>query len=521
MKVRIFLIVSLPLAVGLLLSGVVAADTPASGGYVQPRFTYQSTIPPELLLPGVSPAQVNIQRYWNYRARLRNEFVAFDNQQGSCLPATGILTLPDGRRWATWGDATAKLGWYMGALATELYMLGHPQQYPGFGGAGDVHNATRELYCALLALERLDRFGEQAMWSDHPIRVANYYGAAGYQWPDTPGFFIRDDVTAATGKKLSLSSGQSDYTAAWGPDFVLPPVARASQQRKNKEMSQDQVVHLLIGLALIKQYAPADLSYNNSNLRNWAIAKSGQLVAYLDRGHINAGEIFGEPIRQKIYWLIEEPVSPKLNALGICPFCVRWFNPYSPVDVNHMDLVERGHDARAFAGGFNLAGAWINGQSHPVSATNARLWQLAAVPTTPDNIHMAMSLAAIGHGWGAQTTALLSSLAPINDFCLYPLLHGLLHEGGALPPNVESKIVAMLSAAPYGGTSADGTPGWSSQNRFMQPKKEHDQKSPLRWTFHGLDYILLNNLYYLARPAAYTGVSPSERPASIPEIAPL
>ena len=131
--------------------------------------------------------------------------------KGGCLPAEHIMEGADGLN-GHWGDTTIKLGWNIGILATELHMLGDVKKYAGFGWPEDYRNATIELYCALAALERLDFFGETALWQDHYIRQFNLIGSDILPyWPGEQGFFIRDDVDGRTMFDMGFQDGDSDY----------------------------------------------------------------------------------------------------------------------------------------------------------------------------------------------------------------------------------------------------------------------------------------------------------------------
>src|SRR5262249_22989230 len=150
-------------------------------------------------------------------------------------------------------DSTIYLGWYIGTLASEYEMLSHPSQYPGAdGGKPDAANATLdELYDALAAMERLD-FVADAAFPD-PCTTT----------PTLNGFFVRDDVPATSHQTFPpLTQTLSDF---------IDPVLT------NKEMSQDQVYHVMIGLALAKRFVPASVSVHGKALRAWAIEQAQRI----------------------------------------------------------------------------------------------------------------------------------------------------------------------------------------------------------------------------------------------------
>ena len=60
--------------------------------------------------------------------------------------------------------APSTSGWYIGALATEHYMLTHPETFPGYAsGGGDLNIVRNELQYALAALDRVDATGEASL----------------------------------------------------------------------------------------------------------------------------------------------------------------------------------------------------------------------------------------------------------------------------------------------------------------------------------------------------------------------
>lgn len=245
MRIKIFIFV---LCSSVLFGSSLQAETDGSASSLISSFlnlfgTSSSSSFPYSSEPGSeysgTDTNKNVKKYWNLRNKLRNNFIKLSTDKGGCLPMEEVKNLPEGR-FGKWGDSTIKLGWYLGVLGTELHMLSRPDSYPGYGDVNDIQNAIRELFCAFIALERLDRFGEQSIWEVHPVNVAKYPGTEGYQWPDTPGFFVRDDVPFNVMQNLGLYGAEGDYqTWIGGQALPTPPY--------NREMSQDQVGPLIIG----------------------------------------------------------------------------------------------------------------------------------------------------------------------------------------------------------------------------------------------------------------------------------
>src|SRR6185369_13032113 len=222
-----------------------------------------------------------------------------------------------------------------------------------------------ELQKALAALDRVDATAENAI-------------QAGF--PDQPGFFIRDDVPDDFYQYFpNMTNILSDFT---NPDWYA------------KEMSQDQVCHVLLGLTLVKQLIPSTLVVNGMNLRAAAIQRGGDIV---DWTHQHG-------------WLIYDPVT--------------------------NGQVNRGPDARAFAKGFNGACVFltdgVRNFDSSISGFYASIWNGLSDPGNPaysnyNNRHMAMVLAAEANGWGNSTLNSLMSLADAYDWYAYPMLYAVLY----------------------------------------------------------------------------------------------
>lgn len=407
---------------------------------------------------GAQTTADNLDKYWALRARLLDELTVVADVGGGSQPAT---ERHDGQGYIRWADSTIRLGWYLGVLATEHYLVTHPELFPGADG-GDPTRASaaaEELHFALRAMERLDEAADAAF----PPPCS--------QTPALNGFFIRDDVPADFHTQFPpLTQTRSDFA-----DPVLT----------NKEMSQDQVYHVLIGLALVKRFVPASVAPQGRSLRDWAVAQATRIVQHISKDG----------------WVIKNPACDNRN-------------------------VERGPLASGYSGGTRLAMSFISDGAYVPDTTDPLidLWETAKSPSFApyldiDNLHMAMAIAAVGNGWGASTAEDLATLAAVEDWPAYPLLHRALHgdaASGWCTTGAEQNASAreMLDELPKGGEPASPQPGTSVHgftraNRFLRGKDQAYTGEPgsdgLR--FNGLDYMLLHNLYAIATPATWEGGS--------------
>ena len=94
--------------------------------------------------------QKNLEKYWNYRERLREKFIVISQNvedEGVNIPAGDLYS-----NEITWSDGNSIMSHYLSLLSTELYLL----KNNGY----DYSTTLKELYYAMLAMERLDLYSE-------------------------------------------------------------------------------------------------------------------------------------------------------------------------------------------------------------------------------------------------------------------------------------------------------------------------------------------------------------------------
>jgi uncharacterized membrane protein YgcG len=413
-----------------------------------------------------STTQENLAKYTKLRQRMTTQFMVVGEGPGESQPAH---ERNDAQGFIKWADSTINLGWYMGVLASEYHLRSHLGVYPGADG-GDANAASKtldELYDALFAMERLDRVADASF----PPPCS--------QTPAVNGFFLRDDVPADFHQHFPpLTSTQSD--------FIDPALT-------NKEMSQDQVYHALMGLALVKHLVPASVVVKGKTLKTWAADQSRRI-----------GELFA-----KDTWAIKNPACGNRN-------------------------VARGAQAIGYSAGTRLVFSFISDGAYAPSSP-IDLWSTLNNPqnpaySDPDNLHMAMVIAAVGNGWGATTAQDLATLSTKQDWPLYPILHRVLHGAAAdgfcktTGSALNARARAMLDELPSNAEPANPRPGppavhgFTVSNRFIRSKDQHyvGQIGGEGMRYSGTDFMLLHNLYAIATPATWTQ-GPGVAPCSAPE----
>ena len=398
--------------------------------------------------------QENLAKYNALKARSA-EFIVIGEGIGKSIPASERRELDSRIRW---GDATIRLGWYIGVLATEHYMRSNPKTFPGADGgdAGAAAKTANELYHALLALQRVDQVADAAF--PPPCSQAQSLN----------GFFIRDDVPSDFHKNFApLTKTSSDF---------------ADPQLTNKEMSQDQVYHVLIGLALTKHLVPASVQVKGKSLPAWAAEQAERIVKHVAQDG----------------WIIKNPACNRDVARGKDAF------GYSEGTRKAISFITNGTYSPPAAPGF--VGVW-DGLKDP----NHLIY------SNPDNLHMAMAIAAIGNGWQPTTDQHLATLADKEDWVLYPLLHRVLY--GKAPAcvvcsKIDQSARKMLDELPKSADPKSPQPnppavhGFTSSNRFIRGKAEAyvGSSGSEGYRYNGMDYMLLHNLYALGAPELWGGV---------------
>jgi MYXO-CTERM domain-containing protein len=399
----------------------------------------------------------NLAKYQRLRDRLLTEFTVVGPDPGQSQPAD---LRDDEEGFIKWADSTIRLGWYVGVLATEHYLVTHPAEFPGAQVSQDTLD---ELYHALLALERLDRNGDAAF----PPPCTST--------PSLNGFFIRDDVP--DGFHQNFPPLHTTFS-----DFVDPVLT-------NKEMSQDQVYHLLIGLALVKALVPSSVSVNGRGLTAWAVEQARRIIEHV----------------VKDFWVIKNPACADRE-------------------------VDRGDLAAGLSGGTRRAIAFITDGAYFPDAEEVWIdvWERESGNRSPsfaayidiDNLHMSMAIAAVGNGWGDTTADDLANLGSKPDWPLYGLLHRALHgeravgwcrTGAALSARARTMLDELPDGAEIGSPRPGGPAphGFTRSNRFMREaeKAYTGEEGSEGHRYNGLDALLLHNLLAIAAPSTWQGGS--------------
>lgn len=159
-----------------------------------------------LAIPGISQDQIaNLEKYWRYRERLREQFMAESetvDEMGVNVPLASIEFESYrfnangegiGHNLARTGDGNAVIGTYLGVLATELWILKNNEQ--------DYSQSLKELFYLFCAIERLDAYSESyvraaveydmfSTWDYNFWNISQHY-----ELGDINGYLLRNDAS--------------------------------------------------------------------------------------------------------------------------------------------------------------------------------------------------------------------------------------------------------------------------------------------------------------------------------------
>ena len=406
----------------------------------------------------------NIQdKYRYYRKKLKSDFLVIGSEQGKSLPI--VIRNKWGGNAAAWGDATVHLGWYLGVLGTENYLLSSSNR------KNELTENYQELYYAMFALQRLDNIAESHPSSQKAAALNSKY--RNYKPQNIlNGYFSRDDVPAdfiLNNPSLNESNTAEKKVTEVQSDW--------NQSGTNHEMSKDQVVHLLMGLKLIWKYLPDNMirieDGNKTveiNFKNWA----EQLAA----------QILNITISKK---KIINPVTQKLVRRGNLTNDIIY-----PLTRLKNEFKAGGKKAKHLYTSYTI---WTGYK------------KIAHMKV--DNLHMVMTLGSITPS--TISRKLISKKADVQNWApFYELLYDVVNNA---PTRNYKRALTMLMEAPKYGLNHNMPSitnenklhtGWECPNRFIKVQSAQEKgwapasRSPnerMNGYFNGLDFMLLHNLY--------------------------
>ncbi len=418
-----------------------------------------------------------LEKYWNYRQRFLNRFVRIGDEPGFSMPVEDYWFSDCRYDWTFWnyppamirdgqgmlvpgGDQTCNLGHYIALLATEHYLLSLNSQ--------STDSVTRELYFALKAYFRLEREANEI------FNKPNYFGYFLRQdaTNDLHFSFLDDSVPANRKPSCTLSE---EVQRQYSPDSLIQNFT-----------SQDQVIHLLYGMAMVKRCIPAGVLYNGESILELAQEAARRMVFrfYTDN------------------WNLKNPIGWEVGN-------------------------ERGGQAQPWAYAFDKTWAYINNTGETFGDYVHNVGDVAL-----KNLYLCCGhLGGVSHFYNKRLFISISSTAntktvtynfnyTFNDgLWIYPVTQCILHNlrmDSAQESKMLDSLYSIFVQAPgtgpcinVNGQNPDcmAGNGWRGQNRWFGNKETRDTITDTNnhpADHNGLDYMLAYNLYRIyADPYKY------------------
>jgi len=486
------------------------------------------------------------EKYWFYRERLKYFIIPGEGPGKSVV--FGSRNHWEGHE-ITIADQTIKLGWYISVLATEYKQLGSQSL--------ETDQTLTELYYAIKAFERLDLCEANDPWFKDESKK--------------DGFFMRSDVQLMNGE-VEIDFDEFNFGMTEEDDWSSRPPGLPGyidkiwytmtdtitvQDKKDDAMSQDQVSHMLFGLAMVVKCFPNEtITFTNTvtgeenfgyNFMINAADNAANIGDYIGNVNLENGplsfSLFEMADSEREFW---EDLWSLLSShpLPVADVSSHWtiFDP-------NEDLVPRGPWAYIYRWGFSEAVKKISGHEVPTTFTGditigdgSQLWW-AYSNFAPTGNHYnrvyASILATIGNSWEFPLThtdgRIYDLLRYEGNQYLYLLAYILFHGPNAEAntpyindgtgqfkgmENSELYIHQKLLSAPWCGpyhhwVAGEGDSlhfdfcdcdlpriagdGWGASNRFTHTLSEQYGIDPMpvsRGNYTGLDYMLFYNLFH-------------------------
>jgi len=423
------------------------------------------------------------------RERLTSRYLVPGDCHGCSLPASWYDSTKSQLVYED--ETTRQLGWYLALLASEYHLQKSHQK--------ETAKTEKELYFALRAINRLDGMAEylqsvspgSIVW-DKP---AGRYLRSGIAWLDTAnanrnGYLIREDVPPGWHERFP-----GDLPVRHGDGFNNWIVQEQFYQSPHPA-SQDQIYHLLFGLAFVCKFIPDDLQVNQLFILKEARAIASRLAG-----------VFTSDFQ------IRNPVTGTLldNQEGGNGKIYSFF-----LAVSAQYLIT-GQEYPAFSASrdnWDSQNPWMNNTAN----TYQKLWRKfsgimwSGISFASPNQIMGVLLLSISNALNDfpenQTMQLLNKVSSfINPEYLffqnaYAVLHNLKYPYGYSRKQMQNMLLAMDSLGPIRYSDPQTcklirNKIWNRDCIFVQPRIAACTDRSFEGHFNGIDYMLFHNIYFI------------------------
>ena len=471
--------------------------------------------------------QANLNKYWTYRNRLRDSFMVVSPNvmdYGVNIPASEIFynnpSVTSSNR-ISWGDGNCNMSQYLSVLATELWILKNNGQ--------DYSTTLKELFYAMMALERLDKLSEANLrWYKTTFATLNkneFIDAPEISWQDfidgdINGFSLRDDVSPGFWSNNSSQFNQFDVGICDG--HLIFNAGRDADKGKcvfMEENSQDVIEHDMMGLGLVSKlvgtesidnvpcegmdtYIQAYLInqgimngyYSNPQTINfslWAKDIVKRYITYM-QSHGEYGEttLWGVSTYLSTHWVLINPVTNVAVQQGngkdfgvalMSPGLIQAGQAITGENLTKYDSFDQGSAASLVDGNFN------NFFQFP--GTGLGILVDFAIPSLKYNDELTRTVSCIGNVMGNNTFSTLRNLrdtynpnsAPTATIYEHlPLINLAMFDPDYHIMGVEDAVYnydkgiyeGLLNSAPSTGPASNcGVTDWTSESRCLWPQQ--------------------------------------------------
>jgi hypothetical protein len=441
---------------------------------------------------GVSAQQeFPFSQYLPLREKLRTRYLIPGDCHGCSLPASWYDSTKSHLVYED--ETTRQLGWYLALLATEYYLFQKEKILST--------ETEQELYYALKAINRLDGLAEylrctsvSAIQWDNENKIFRR-NASPPCWSDTlknnrNGFLIREDIPP--GWHLNFAGDQPVRHGDGNGNWIV-----SDQIKKHPHpASQDQLYHLMFGLAFVCKFIPEDLTVNGLIIKAEARNIASRFMQVFDVDFRIRNPVSGEALdadvggNGKIFSFFLAVAADLLVNQRKYPAAENqqkkqdeqnpWFNNTAR---NHKSL-------------------WNN--------FTGSLW--TGVSFASPNQIMTILLLGISNalnGYPENTTAtLLSKTSSFYnpEYKFFQNVFNVLHESkvpfGYKKKEMEDMLLAMDNLGPRRYSNPQTCEViqnkiWNRDCIFVQPRIAPCTDRSFEGHFNGIDYLLFHNLYFI------------------------
>lgn len=413
--------------------------------------------------------RANIEKYWYYRDRLKY-FIIPGELKGESIVAgfrnSRYLDPPTNLKSIGYGQQVTYFGYYLGVLATEYYLLNYYGE--------DTQETLKELEYALNAyIYQLDRCEYQ--FYNIPDKLDGFFRIEPLDC--TTDFLDLDtDIGREHLLKLNTNLTPSDTWDKYKdgrPGWIDQVESCSDGYKRVQSMSQDEVIGLMKGLALVYKCVPQ-------------FANLARSLAYLTISYTR-NTVNGD-------WIIREPDGTQVASGG---------------------------DARVYSYPFSYVACkyfgfpWeIFSISSDILIMSKAIWWLAKYINIGGSVNssMTMNLAAVCDCWhepgGTTNTDYgIYNISKNNNWdAFYLMIWQLLHNKKSQYFDENIAFIQLATApceGPFCYSKADGIKadhGWASAYKFEQKfDYQYYGKQGFEAVYNGLDYLLLYNLYHITK----------------------